>query len=292
MKKVIFIVAVVITGFISFFLSCDKIEKPYRVEEVVLECDTPSFPALTANDILQKILLEDYTAHKCPNCPAAQTEANDLKTKMGDTLVLMAVHVGTLASTEAAGDCTFSTDFRTEAGNAYLEQFKTTQLPTGLINRRMYGTKYTSGYSNWKTILDTTTRKTPSIGIQIIPVNNNIAADDMCVFIKTSLFSDVSNNLRLCVLMTENKIIAPQLTSSSTEPKICDYEHNHVLRKALSPAWGHDLTIGKTGDSQIKGYSVSFSGVTWKKENCDIIAFVYDKDTYEVLQVEEIKLVE
>lgn len=290
MKKVILIFAVVVTGFISFFISCDKIDKPYKVVEspLPLECDTPSFPALTVNDIIQKILLEDYTAHKCPNCPEAQAEANSLKTKMGDTLVLMAVHVGSLAATEAEGECTFSTDFRTEAGNAYQEQFKTNSLPTGLINRRMYGSRYTLGSSNWKHILDTITRKTPSIGIQIIP-EYNTTTDIACVFVKTSLFSNVSRNLQLCVLLTESKIIATQLSGTQ---KICDYEHNHVLRKAISPAWGHDLNISQAGDSQIKGYAVSFSGTVWKKENCDIIVFVYDKDSYEVLQVEEIKLVE
>jgi hypothetical protein len=289
MKKVILIFAIVITGFIAFFISCDKIDKPYRNVEEVPECDTPSFPALTANNIIQKILLEDYTGHKCNNCPEAQTEANRLKTKMGDTLVLMAVHVGSLAAPEAAGDCAFSTDFRTEAGNAYLGEFRTTQLPTGLINRRMYGTRYTSGYADWKNILDTTSRRTPSIGIQIIPANNNIAADEMCIFVKTSLFSNVSNNLRLCVLLTENKIISPQQYPTTVD---CNYEHNHVLRGAISSAWGNDLTISQNGDSQIRGYSLSFSGKVWKKENCDIIAFVYDKDSYEILQVEEIKLVE
>ncbi len=96
--------------------------------------------------------------------------------------------------------------------------------------------------------------------------------------------------MRICVLLIENSIISPQKTTT-TEP-ICDYEQDHVLRKAISPVWGHDLTISQNGDAQIRGYSVSFSGTIWKKENCNIIAFVYDRDSYEILQVEEIKLVE
>ncbi len=290
MRKVILIFAVIITGFISFFISCDKIDKPYRVVEgPLLECDTPSFPALTVNDVIQKVLLEDYTAHKCVYCPDAQTEAKNLKTRMGDTLVLMAVHVGNLAIPDlASGDCAFTADYRTEAGNAYSDEFNAKSLPTGLINRWKFGSLYTIGYKNWKNVLDTITWKTPSIGIQIIP-EYNTSTDVACVFVKTSLFSNVSRNLRICVLLIENSIISPQKTK--TEP-ICDYEQDHVLRKAISPAWGHDLTISQNGDSQIRGYSVSFSGTIWKKENCNIIAFVYDRDSYEILQVEEIKLVE
>ena len=266
-------------------VSCDKIKKPYRVEEKVIACDTPSFPAL--NNVLQKYLLEDYTGHTCTNCPRAHKIAHDLIVQMGDTLVVMAIHAGDNARPEeGAENCSFTADYRTEAGNDYVREFTITAYPNGMINRMRINGNRTVMYSNWKKTLDTITRKTPLMAIQIMTEENS---ESTCIFVKTSLLSIISGKLRLCVFVTENGIISPQKDAATVK---CDYEHNHVLRAAIAPIWGDDLNITAKDESLIKGYSVDFKDKVWKKENCHIVAFVYDLDTQEILQVEEIKLVE
>jgi hypothetical protein len=293
MKKIVFTLAMGIIGFLACFFSCDKIEKPYRVEEeelpVALVCDTPSFPAITVNEAVQKYLLEDYTGHKCVNCPKAHTETASLKAKMRDTLIIVAIHAGGFARPDAeAGVCTFHADYRTDVGNAYNGEFNKAGIyPAAMINRM--GKHLWTAVPDWRLCLDTITRRPPTIGLQII-AEYNAAIDTACVFVKTSLFADINRNIRLCVLLVENKIISPQ--KESTLGDICDYEHNHLLRKALSPVWGNVLDMSKDGDSQIKGYSFSFAGTSWNKDNCGLIAFVYDVDTYEILQAEEIEFVQ
>jgi hypothetical protein len=294
MKKIVFTLAVGIIGFLACFFSCDKIEKPYRVEEetpVALACDTPLFPAITANDVIQKYLLEDYTGHTCVNCPRAHTETANLKTKMRDTLIVVAIHAGGFAEPDpysGSEGCTYLADYRTDVGNAYNAEFnKAGSYPAATINRM--GKRLWTSVPDWRLCLDTITRKPPTIGLQVIS-EYNTATDTACVFVKTSLFADMNRNVRLCVLLVENKIISPQRDAMRGD--LCDYEHNHLLRKALSPVWGSALAINKNGDSQIRGYAFSFAGTSWNKDNCGLIAFVYDVDSYEILQVDEIKFVQ
>lgn len=273
---------VVVIGILSF-ISCDKISKSDRnkIDISFIPSDTPSFPAL---DILfQKYLLEDFTGHRCANCPAAHVVANKLKAQMKDTLVLMVLHVGTLAKPLGA---LFSADFMTDAGTEYAREFGITSNPNGMINRMLFNGNRRVAYNEWEIKFNELVRKSADVGIQIIAKNDN---ENSTVFIKTSLLNDVAQNLQLCVLLTEDNIISPQELKNEIDTF---YVHNHVLRTSITPdVWGDILDISKNGEFVIKAYSIDFKNNTaWRKENCNIVAFVYDKDTKEILQVEEIAI--
>jgi hypothetical protein len=276
--SIIIIIIVGITGIIS----CDKINKPYRVEQQIVSCDTPAFPAL--NNVIQKYLLEDYTGHKCPNCPRAQRIAALMKTQMGDTLILIAIHSGSQARPEEDnGYCSYSTDYRTAVGDNYSEKFKISSHPSGMINRMSFGGKQVLSDPDWELSMASVLRVAPTIGIQIIPEENN---GEVCVFVKTTLLSDISVPLRLNVLLIESGMVSPQMVKAMDS---CQYVHNHVLRTAIAPVEGDNLDISLKDDFQIKGYSIRLNEA-WKKENCHIIAFIHNANTEEILQVEEIKL--
>ena len=49
---------------ILFLFSCETIEAPYMVENSGVSVDT-------SNNYIKKILIEEFTAHKCANCPSA-----------------------------------------------------------------------------------------------------------------------------------------------------------------------------------------------------------------------------
>ncbi|MDR1459186.1 MAG: Omp28 family outer membrane lipoprotein [Bacteroidales bacterium] len=282
MKKILVLSII----FIACIASCDKIDKPYRVSENVISCDTPSFATLDDNAVIQKYLLEDYTGHKCPNCPRAQVISARMKTQMGDTLVLIAIHSGTLARPEnTTGYCSYSANYNTEVGNEYTEKFLISTYPSGLINRRSFNGSQILSDSHWETTLNAIVRETPTIGVQIMTENNG---GEACVFVKTTLLSDMSNTLRLNVLLIEDGIISAQKYGTRDS---CEYVHNHVLRTSFAPVVGDNLTVSQRNDSQIKGYSLKLND-TWKKENCHIIAFISDANTDEILQVEEAKLIE
>ena len=86
-----------------FFQSCDKIDAPFK--EI----------GSGGNDTteVRTVLLEDFTAQQCPNCPTASKVAQDLKDHYGNKLIIMAVHAGILAEP----DSEYPNDYRTPAGN-------------------------------------------------------------------------------------------------------------------------------------------------------------------------------
>jgi hypothetical protein len=78
-------------------------------------------------------------------------------------------------------------------------------------------------------------------------------------------------------------------------PDIIDYIHMHMLRDAINGTWGKALTSSDStasgGSSIIRTYAYTVNAA-WKAKNCAVIAFVYDTDTKEILQVEEAELTE
>ena len=288
MKRFILIFAVAVA-----IVSCDKIEKPYRISGDIGDVDTPAFSEL--KNVIQKYLFEDYTGHLCNNCPEGAEVIKNLKAAMGDTLVAMAVHAGVESMVKpnpVEKGCSngYTADYRTAAGSEYAATFGVNNNPSAMINRKVFdGSRVLINVANWAAAMNSIPRKQPSMGIQIIPVHRS---DTAYIFIKTTLLSDVSGKLRLCAVLVENGIVSPQKNSKSSigGVNICDYEHNHMLRASVTSTWGDVLELSKKDDAQIKAYALLLAGKSWKKENCRIIVYIYDDDTKEILQVEEAEL--
>ena len=85
MKKISGILALLALSAL-LITSCDIIEEPFLV------------PVAGSNDTIpvvekvRKVLLEDFTGQKCPNCPEAAEIAHNLKTIYGEQLILLTVH--------------------------------------------------------------------------------------------------------------------------------------------------------------------------------------------------------
>src|SRR5688572_579237 len=124
--------------------ACDKVSPPYK----------ETVAAATGS---RKVLVEDYTGHKCGNCPRASTTIYDLKATYGDNLIIMAIHAGQFATTLPAGAPYYTYDFRTPEGNELDTDFgiSTAGNPNGMVNRRVVdgsiiisSTKWVSEVSN------------------------------------------------------------------------------------------------------------------------------------------------
>ncbi|MBO4582045.1 MAG: Omp28-related outer membrane protein [Bacteroidales bacterium] len=292
MKKIALWIAAVFV-----LAACDKIEKPYKVEhpKVLISVDTPQFEVI--DRALQKILVEEYTGHKCSNCPAGRVTIEELTAAMKDTLVVLALHAGVDGQVKPdleldLCDKGFGNDYRTTAGNQYAKDFGISKLPVAVFNRTRWNDKYEQERPNWKEVAGMLPRTQAGQGLQIIPVWNE-AADTLFVFVNATLFNDASRSMRLTVLMSEDSIVSPQMNTTpyGANPVICDYVHSHMLRANISPIDGTALKIASAGESVICAYALKWSSL-WKKNDSHIIAFISDADTHEVLQAEECKLKE
>lgn len=280
MKKCIYQIAVLFFA-LSTMISCDK----------VTDVRDPNSEAIVGN---RKVFVEDYTGHKCGNCPAAADTLKYLEKKYPGQIVPLAIHAGFFATTNAS----YPTDFRTSAGNAYDTQFgiSTAGNPNGLINRGGFGSGgFIKAYTTWEGEVIQMLSKPAKFEIKI---KNNFTSsnNNLNTSITVKSLSNNSGIYKLVVLLSEDSIIAEQLDyrlPSGTQ-LISNYEFNHVLRDAINSTWGDAIfTIGAVAnDSVVKKYQNYTINSTYNAAKCHVIAYVYDADPnsqtyYEVLQVEE-----
>lgn len=267
---------------IILFYSCDKISAPYinSVNETTVSVE---FPALDTSMVYRKILLEDYTGHQCGNCPAGHERLTELLGIYKDTLVAMAIHAGNFASTSNG---LFATDFTTEIGNQWYSDFNIGVVPSALINRVTYGNYIFVTVNNWQNAINAVDRSKCVAAIQLIDqYSNNVLTSNA----KVTILDEISDPVKLSLVLVEDDIIAPQLTATDT---VIEYVHNHVLRAGINGTYGSNLTedgLVIKDSTYTKAFLLPWEN-QWIKENCSIIAFLINATTNEVLQVEKIDL--
>lgn len=280
--------------------------------DFVTEVYEPKPPPPPPADSTRRILLEDYTGHYCPNCPFAAITAQKIMKDYPDRVIVMGVHV----SKEFAGphkNDEYKADFRTPAGNVYDERavfgMSGSGLPKGMINRKNFKTgslDHIIGHDSWDGVVYNEILSN-SNAIVKIDIENKYDASNrkLKCTIKSTFFYDTikSNAYSLVVCIIEDGIIAPQKKGSST---VLDYVHNHVLRHNINDTWGEELVAkGEIEKSKelTNNYSYTFPDAYPEKadvvnqtkcevKNCHIVAYIYNNDTKEVVQVAEEKVIQ
>lgn len=258
---------------------CDKIEGPYIIvsdEEAI----TADFPALNESSIYRKVLFEEYTGHRCPNCPNGHRKIQELHNIFGDTLVPICIHATALA----APTDDFPTDFRTTIGNDLATEFQIDGIPAGIVNRIPEPGGW--GVNRWQSKIQAVDCQTPLAAIQLVNQYNYQMLGKLKVNAKVTMMSENRNPLYLALYIIEDSIISKQLDGTE---EIENYVQNHVLRGSLNGTYGIMLNNGEALENhQAYTYakSIDFMGHNWTAENCTIVAILYDKVSKEVIQVE------
>lgn len=283
MKK-IFIVTIALMGFAGLFSRCDKIEGPYY-EVINSEDVTVDFPDLNPSTVYRKMLIEEFTGHRCNNCPQGHQTLEDLQEQYGDTLVAVGIHYGALAKPSGT---VYSYDFRTDVGNDIGEIYSIDGIPKAIVNQE-YKEK---GWSReeWAMVLKEVDRSTVFAAIQLI---NEYDGDNnsLKVNAKVTMLEDYAAPLKLAFYLLEDGIIKPQKDGSQDIP---DYEHNHVLRASLNGVYGVQLNGGiemRKGDFTTYAASINMAQSDWVLENCYVVAILSDQNTNEVIQVEKLDVI-
>ncbi len=282
--------------FILFYVSsCDIVETPYMNTENISQIDTNS------NNYVKKVLIEDFTGHLCPNCPQAATEIEAIHDIYGEQIIAIAIHVTkSFARPYPASQApNFQYDFRTSWGDDFdnLFDISSAGLPRGMVNRTGYPDNHKLGKDEWANAVTNELNKEINFGIMINSSNNNIN-------ITTQVLNNISGSYNLVVCLTESGIINWQ--KDGTE-NIENYEHNHILRsvlldEALSSNINYEtnqeiqknITYNLTG---LEEYNIDYStnvaelgngnAGNWNSNNMSIVAYIYNTNTKEIVQVEQ-----
>lgn len=267
--------------FATIITSCDVIEKPYLQNDGPIVSDT---------GVVRKILLEDFTAFRCPNCPKAAEEIKKIHNLYGDRVIPIAIHCSHLAVPQKGTIYTYN--FRTPDGLLIDDYFKVSAvaLPKGMINRNGFANqKHILNVGEWAGVINEYLSKKADLKIQITPSYNS---STIGASIDLEYLNNTEGDHLLAVVLVQDSIIDAQTNSSKD---ISDYVHNHIYRSSFNTAWGEKLNIDSKaiskGTKYNKSYSLPIKADTvhpWLPNHLKIVAYVYDADTYEVLQAEEV----
>jgi hypothetical protein len=277
----------VVVAFLLFSGSCDKIEEPY------LHLTNQDTTITGGNDTLvpdvRKILLEEFTGHKCPNCPGGAEEAQSLKARYGQQLIVMAIHSGFDSEPDATGDFTY--DFRTVEGGQIHDFYNAQFYPSGIVNRiKPEGaSNITLFKSSWDGAIADLVDLPQQASIKIT-AQYTASTGKLEVSTETEFLEDLTGTFHITVFVVENGIIKPQKDLTST---IYNYEHNHVLRTSMNGAFG--TPVGGTGSGMMGMVTDNFTitmDEEWVVENCEVIAVIHQQDhaTRGIVQAEKKKL--
>ena len=273
----------------SFMGGCDQIEDPIiPVTTNYLEAvygPAPTFDALPESEAVKRVLVEDFTAHQCGNCPAAAIIAENIAANYADRVSVMAIHAGNLANTD---DNHFDTDWTTVEGDVFWDQLDFQANPVGRINR-INGVGSFWAPAQWEEKTAEELAIAPVLGLQHdyewVPANGHLN-----LHLHGTFYSDVEGPVQVAWLVLESGIIDYQLDYGSDPEVVEDYEFNHVLRGSVHGALGLGFGDAASGASagDVATQSVTFTwNDEWLLENATILAVVSDANGY-VVNVDEI----
>lgn len=280
MKKILLL----ITISVSLFISCDIIEKPFiEIEENLTPIE---FPELNPDTVFRKILLEEYTGHRCTNCPNAHDRVAQLLEAYGDTLIPIGIHAGSLAATNAE----YPYDFTNPISIQLYNDFSIPFVPIAIVNRIKFSqNSWGSPLASWQNHINMVDRTKKYAAIQLIN-EFNVQQRELTAHAKVTILDQITDRVQLCLVIIENDIVKPQLRDGIRIP---EYNHKHVLRGSLNGNYGAQLTLDgivEKDSAYQKAYKISYVNKDWNEDHCYVVAYLINMETKEVLQVEHLKV--
>jgi len=255
--------------------ACDIVDEP-----VCLDCQ--------AAESQNKVLLEDFTGHRCGNCPRAHEQLETLEDTYGDNLIVLGVHAGGFANLLAPAG--YTADYKTPMGNdleAYYDA-DNEGLPVGMVNRRTWPDgKVLQKFASWGSQISTILNETPKVSVDI-EAEYDGPSQTLEVEVDLIYFEAAGANQQLVVVVTEDSIYSKQTDYDHPDGYIPQYHHKHMLRGSITTGtWGESVKAGAIAAGE--GFSTDYQipwPAEWDINNCHIVAYVLDNDTKEIWQAQ------
>ncbi len=270
--------------------ACDKIDEPLTVEEQDINLNALPFDSVVVTR--KQVLLEDFTGHKCVNCPEAAINAHNLAEENDHKLIIYGVHAGFYAEPDATGK--YTTDFQCDAGNEIFNNFVITGWPAGTVDRVEYGGNAILGGGAWE---DAVNEQLQLENVINMTLKNyyNLEENELTVEVLTTFLQALEGKYKLAVLLAEDHILSWQRNNEPAigpTPDWENYEQRNVLRGSISSStFGNYLTENDGTIVTDTTYKTRLSyelNEEWVAENCNVIAYIIHEETGEILQVAEL----
>ena len=242
-------------------------------------------------DLTRRVLAEELTGVRCPNCPEGTAALISLGKQHGDALVIVSIHAALGYDTPYPES---KYDFRTPAGTE-IGNFigAATFFPSAAINRRIVPPETEPYLSRtfWAGIIDEERAKPLEIDLALNTTFNSASRQlDVSVDLKP-LVDLTSTEHRLTIVITQDSIQDYQKVNLD---KVSDYYHRHVLRRALTQPTGNIITESLTSGATVTKTFTTQLPATWVEKHCSVVAFVHhgvipDKEVLQAVEAHVVK---
>ena len=293
MKKL----TLLLTASLIIATACNKIDTSQNVFDIISPVEVTSWDPEYAQTVIQKIYVEEFTGHTCTYCPDGARRLKAIMDEYPD-VIATAIHCTDLAKPVTGDPNPFSNDYRTPMGIVICEDFKIAGIPKATINRMpVNDTEWGFGRTVWRSAIENMGRNNVRAGIELQCTVNEIT-QEIEANVAVTIIKDLPNPVQICLILQEDSVISGQLDGSSTNI-VEDYVHNHMLRAGFNGNYGTKLTPNGMVAAEHK-YLTSFK-LSYKNsfpdsyipvviKNCSVVAYLIDRVTKEVIQVEYVHL--
>jgi hypothetical protein len=298
MKYIIFIL---ISLSALFIISCDQIDPYVSKRQLFLDTsiNDPNYldtfyikSDTTSKNLKRNAFLIEFTGYRCGQCPPAAELAHKYKEENENKIFLMSIHSGGFAKPLQA----HFVDFQNSDADLLYNICGASNNPAAALNYKKYAGSNTIVTDFTKSNLD------PKIS-EILDQNADMSLDlklhksayKYIINANVSYLKDMINQQdNIALYVVEDSIVTWQLDYRilTDNSWVDNYVHNGVFRGSIDGVLGKPLAIGdvKKGSNYVKSFVYYFDTKKTNINKLRFIACVLDKTTYEVKQVEEIKV--
>ena len=267
---------IILTTIAILFSSCEE-------KEVII----PKWEAPTGNKV---VLVEELTGVRCTNCPTGNKKLQGLEEQYGDKLIVVGIHGSQLTQPVKDGDYDLKNEFSI-AIEDYLQPF--VGKPAAGIDRIAFESPdfAISGYDLWPGYIEKAFKKEALIDLTLHSTwNEDTRAINLMVTLSPQK-ADLPGVYKLSVMLVESEITTDQKGPSGL---IEGYVHHNVLRTMLTNFDGDEVGISKDQygiTEQQYTHTLADEDGTWIADHMDIVVFITDKESKEIIQAKKIKVI-
>lgn len=283
----VFTVAICLT--MGAMVSCDEELPPV----IMTEQENPLLDTFYIGSVptaaIKKVLLFDVTGVRCNNCPKAAALAKNLSTNNGGRIEVVALYPKTPMSLTYpwAGFDTMST---VEADQIATALGGITSLPLGAVDQVAYNGSKLLNTSDWGAAVTAQLAKTSPFNLDVKSIWQS-AEGRARVQVKAVANTNIAGNYKWVMAITESKVKSKQSDQDAPGGVVEDYEHEHALRGVVGSTLGSDINTAAVSAGYVREKHFYLQPKSkWVAANCDVVVWIYDANTKEVVQVEHSSL--
>jgi len=227
-------------------------------------------------DGLHTVLVEEYTGQKCVNCPSAAEELAKISEDYPGRIITVAMHATFSGQTNP--------ELSSSCANEYAKYYNLPKsVPGIMIDRSVLSddNKYYQQRGLWNSLISKALSRSALYRLELkaeLRPEHKIKLN-----VKAELLSGKKDTLDLALqLWVVEDIIAEQQTLTG---KKADYFHHNVLRCHLNGIYGSDFNLTKPYNAE-----VNMPRCVKDENNTKLIAFIFDRNTYEIYESVIVKL--